>query len=435
MFRSLSLALAALALAPTSAIAKLSPAENHMIRTVDAEQERTLAMLEKWVDQNSGSLNIEGVTKVGEMLRAELEPMGFQVQWIDMRSTGRAGHLVATHKGNGQGKRMLLIGHLDTVFEPDSPFQRWERKGNEGIGPGSDDDKGGMAVMVAALRAMHSAGTLKNADIEVILTGDEEDNGNPIAIARRDLIDAGQHADVALDFEGLAQENGKDVGSIARRSSGAWTVTVTAKPGHSSGIFSAGAGNGAIYELARIIDSFRRELPEDRLTFNVGLIGGGQSAKLDEGRIRLEATGKTNIIAATAVARGDLRGLSREQIDRAKARMQAIVAKPLAGATAKLEFDPDEYPPMAPTTGNRALLAKLNGVNVDMGLEPMGELDPAKRGAGDISFVAADVDGLIGLGPAAEGEHAPGERVDIASIWRQAKRAAILMSRLSHEKR
>jgi glutamate carboxypeptidase len=420
---------------PATAIAQLTPAETRMVQAVDSEQERTLAMLEKWVNQNSGSLNVEGVIKVGEMLRAELEPLGFSVQWIDMKETGRAGHIVATHKGNGRGKRLLLIGHLDTVFEPDSPFQRWERRGNQGIGPGSGDDKGGMAVMIAALRAMQKAGTLKNADIEVVLTGDEEDNGNPIEVARRDLVAAGKRADAALDFEGLAQEQGKDMGSIARRSSGAWTVTVTARSGHSSGIFSAGAGNGAIYELARIIDVFRRELPEDKLTFNVGLIGGGASAKLDEDRIRLEATGKTNIIPETAVARGDLRALSREQIERVKAKMQAIVGQPLAGATAKIEFDPDEYPPMAPTQGNRALLARLNEVNRDMGLATMGELDPLKRGAGDISFVAQDVDGLIGLGAASEGDHAPGERVDIASIWRQAKRAAILMSRLSKETR
>src|SRR5215204_4628364 len=143
MFRTLSLCLAALALAPSPASARLSPAESRMIRTVDAEQERTLAMLEKWVNQNSGSLNAEGVKRVGDMLRNELEPIGFQVQWIDMSETGRAGHLVARHRGNGKGKRLLLIGHLDTVFEPDSPFQRWERRGNEGIGPGSGDDKGG----------------------------------------------------------------------------------------------------------------------------------------------------------------------------------------------------------------------------------------------------------------------------------------------------
>jgi len=439
MFRNFSLALAALALAPAPALAKLTPTEARMVQTVDAEQERTLAMLEKWVNQNSGSLNIEGVTKVGEMLRAELEPLGFNVQWIDMKAAGRAGHIVATHKGNDQGKRLLLIGHLDTVFEPDSPFQRWERKGNDGIGPGAGDDKGGMAVMIAALRAMDRAGTLRQADIEIVLTGDEEDSGNPIELARRDLVAAGKRADWALDFEGLAQETGPngmvDMGSIARRSSGSWTVTVTSKSGHSSGIFSAAAGNGAIYELARIIDTFRRELPEDKLTFNVGLVGGGATAKLDQDRIRLEATGKTNIIAATAVARGDLRGLTQEQVDRAQARMKAIVAKPLAGATATIEFDKDGYPPMAPTPGNKALLDRLNVVNRDMGLPEMGALDPLKRGAGDISFVAKDVDGLVGLGPASRGDHAPGETVDIASIWRQAKRAAILMSRLAAEGR
>jgi len=435
MFRLAPFALAALALTPVPADAQLSGPETKMVSTIDAEQERTLTMLEKWVNQNSGSLNVAGVTKTGEMLRAELEPLGFKVQWVDMRATGRAGHIVATHKGNGKGKRLLLIGHLDTVFEPDSPFQRWERRGNQGVGPGSGDDKGGMAVMIAALRAMKAAGTLKNADIEVVLTGDEEDNGNPVELARRDLVAAGKRADAALDFEGLAQEGGNDMGSIARRSSGAWTVTVTARSGHSSGIFSPGSGNGAIYELARIVDTFRRELPEDKLTFNVGLIGGGATAKMDRGRIRLEATGKTNIIPETAIARGDLRALSREQIERTKEKMTAIVARPLPGATAKIEFDPDEYPPMAPTEGNRALLARLNAVNRDMGLEAMGELDPAKRGAGDISFVAADVDGLIGLGPASDGDHAPGEWVDIASIWRQAKRAAILMTRLSHEKR
>ncbi len=435
MFRSLSLAVAAFALTPTPALARLSPAETRMMQVVDAEQQRTLAMLEKWVNQNSGSLNLGGVTRVGEMLRAELEPLGFQVQWIDMRAAGRAGHIVATHKGNGRGKRLLLIGHLDTVFEPDSPFQRWERRGNDGIGPGAEDDKGGMAVMIAALRSMQAAGTLKDADIEVVLTGDEEDSGSPIEIARRDLIAAGKRADVALDFEGLSQEDGKDMGSIARRSSGSWTVTVTAMPGHSSGIFSAEAGTGAVYELARIIDTFRRELPEDKLTFNVGLIGGGQSAELDAGQIRLSATGKTNIIPAIAVARGDLRALTRDQIDRTQARMRAIVAKPLPGATARIEFGTDGYPPMAPTPGNAALLARLNRVNADLGLPPMEPIDPLKRGAADISFVATDVDGINGLGPAGKGSHAPGESVDIASIWRQAKRAAILMSRLSREKR
>jgi glutamate carboxypeptidase len=90
---------------------------------------------------------------------------------------------------------------------------------------------------------------------------------------------------------------------------------------------------------------------------------------------------------------------------------------------------------MPPTEGNRALLARLNRVNADMGLPQMGELDPVKRGAGDISFVAADVDGLVGLGPASDGAHTASETVDIPSIFKQAKRAAILISRLAQEHR
>jgi glutamate carboxypeptidase len=423
-----------LALAPP-AQAKLSKAESGMAKTVAAEQGRSLALLERLVNQNSGSQNLEGVEKVGAMMRAELEPLGFKVEWKPMRDTGRAGHLIATHSGKPDAKRLLLIAHLDTVFEPDSPFQKFTRKGDKGEGPGAGDDKGGMVVIVAALRAMQAAGTLKGANIEIHMTGDEEDSGSPIEKARADLIAAGKRSDVALDFEGLVRDNGADMGSVARRSSDSWTVTATGKSAHSSGIFSAAAGDGAIYELTRIIHRFRTELPEPNLTFNVGLIAGGQQAEFDAGGIRATVTGKTNIIAPIAVARGDLRALSPEQIARAKAKMTAIVAKHAPGTDAKIAFDPGGYPSMTPTDGNRALLTKLNGVNRDLGLAEMAPLDPLKRGAGDISFVAADVDGIAGLGPYSTGDHAPGEAVDIPSIWRQATRAAILMSRLSIEKR
>ncbi|MEA3002293.1 MAG: glutamate carboxypeptidase [Sphingomonadales bacterium] len=432
----LFLSLLAALLTATPAAAALSPAERKMTETVDHEQGRTIALLERMVNQNSGSMNLAGVEAVGRMVRAELEPLGFQVSWVPMRETGRAGHIVAVHKGGGGGKRMLLIGHLDTVFEPDSPFQLFVRKpGDKAEGPGASDDKGGVAIMVAALRAMQAAGTLAPADVTIVLTGDEEDVGRPVAVARRDLIAAGKATDVALDFEGLAQENGRDMGSIARRSAGSWEIKATGRTGHSSGIFSAAAGNGAIYELARILEAFRTELPEPNLTFNVGLVVGGATAELDAARIRGQATGKTNIIPAAAFARGDIRTLSREQNQRVMAKMRAIVARHLPGTGAEIDFAEDAYPPMAPTAGNQALLDRLNRVNRDLGLAEMGALDPLKRGAGDISFVAEYEDGLVGLGTASTGDHAPGETVDLASIPRQAKRAAILMSRLAREKR
>ena len=414
---------------PGAALAQPTPAEQTMVRTVAAEHERHIALLETLVNQNSGTLNLPGVRIVGDRVRAELEPLGFTVRWVDMTETGRAGHLIATHEG--PGRNVLLIGHLDTVFEADNPFQRFERTGMRATGPGVGDDKGGVVVIIAALRAMQAAGTLKDANVTVFLTGDEERIGAPLAIARRDLIEAGRTAAFALEFENLAVEDESDFGTIARRSSSNWTLTTTGRTGHSSGVFNDALGYGAIYELARILDGFRRDLPEPNLTYNVGVVAGGTPAAIDAEGFNVTASGKTNIVASTAIARGDLRTLTREQDERVRARMQAIVAENLPRTDAELVFGEGGYPPMAPSEGNRALLARLNAVNRDLGLPEMAEYDPARRGAADSGFVAGDVDTLGGLGMAGGNAHADGEWVDLDSLVRQAQRAAVLISRLS----
>ena len=418
----------------SAAHAKLSAPETKMVALVDAEYERSITLLEKLVNQNSGTMNFPGVKTVGDMMRAELEPLGFKVQWIDMAKAGRSGHLVATKAGKKGTKRLLLIAHLDTVFEADSPFQTFVRNGDKAVGPGAGDDKGGMVVIVSALRAMQAAGTLKDASIEIHMTGDEEDAGDPIDVTRAPLIAAGKTADVALDFEGLSIENGKDMGVISRRSSNSWKLEVSGVTGHSSLIFDTTYGDGAAFELARILHRFRTELPEQNLTFNVGLVAAGQEVNFDNDGVRVSAKGKTNIIPGLALARGDFRTLSEEQSARVRAKMLDIVAASAPKTKATISFDPGSYPAMAPTEGNKALLDNLNAVNRDLGLAEQPALDPLKRGAGDISFVANDVDGLVGLGVYSKGDHAPGETVDLTSIKRQAKRAAILMTRLSSGK-
>jgi glutamate carboxypeptidase len=289
-------------------------------------------------------------------------------------------------------------------------------------------------VIVAALRAMQAAGTLRTADVTVVLTGDEERTGAPLEKARADLIAAGKWADVALEYENVATEGGRDWGTTARRSSTNWAITATGVTGHSSAVFGPVLGYGAAYELARILDAFRRELPEPNVTYNVGVMAAGTPAVLDDSGVRTSASGKTNIVAAQAVARGDLRTLSPEQDARVQARMTAIVAQHLPRTDATITFS-DGYPPMAPTAGNRALLAQLNAVNRDLSLPEMPEYDPAKRGAGDSSFVAADADTLGGMGASGGGAHAEGEWIDLASLPRQATRSAILISRLAAQKR
>ncbi len=437
-YKSVLIALGALALA-SPAVAQLTPAEQTIATTVDAEYERSVSLLERLVNQNSGTRNSAGNQAVMDMLQPEFEALGFAVERIDQSAVDRAGHFVARHSGMPGTTRMLLIGHTDTVFEPDSQFQAFTRartpEDDSATGPGVVDNKGGVTVMLTALRAMQAAGMLEGANITVMLSGDEEDVGEPAATARADLIAAGQEADVALGFESMVVSDGRDMGTVARRSSNAWTLTTTGRSGHSSRIFSETSGDGAIYEMARILSRFRSELPEPNLTFNVGMIVGGSSAELDDQLVRGQATGKTNIIPGIAIARGDFRTLSDEQTERVRERMMAIVAENAPGTDAEISFDEGSYPPMAPTDGNRALLARLNAINSDLGLEEMAALDPALRGAADISFVGSYVDALAGMGAVGTGLHADGETIDLASIRRQATRAAILMSRLARDER
>lgn len=428
---------AALAILAAPAMA-LDKAERVMIATVDKEVARGEALLERLVNVNSGTMNLVGVEEVGKMMRAELEDLGFKVRWVPMAAAKRAGHIIAKHSGptGGKGKKMLLIGHIDTVFEPSSPFQTYKKlEGDIAEGPGVNDMKGGLVVMVQGLRAMKAAGVLKNADITIVLTGDEERTGQPAEIARADLVAAAEAADIALEFEALARVDGVDHGSISRRGGTGWTLKTTAKSGHSSQIFSKTLGDGAIYEMARILAAFRAELPEPYLTFNVGVMVAGATAEFNADDTGGSSTGKTNIIPEMGLARGDMRTLTIEQANRVKAKMLAIVEKHLPGTSAEITFG-ESGPGMPPTEGSRALLAKLNVINKEIGLAAMPELDPMLRGGGDISGVAHLIDGgLIGMGAAGEGSHAPGETIDLKSLPLQAKRAALMMYRLSKERR
>ena len=426
--------LLALGMAGMPARSELSRQEQRIVAAAEAETARAIDLLEKLVNINSGTMNAAGVEQVGRTMLGELEALGFNTRWIPMTQVQRAGHVVAEHKGSGRGKRMLLIGHLDTVFELDSPFQNYVRRGDIAEGPGVNDMKDGLAIMVAALRALKAEDALRDADITIVLSGDEESAGKPISVSRADMLAAAEKADVALEFESLAQEDGRDIGTIARRSSSTWNLRTSAKSGHSSGVFSEDAGFGGVYELVRILDAFRLNLREPNATYNVGLILGGASAEPNADATGGTATGKSNVIAATAFARGDLRTLSNEQTERMTQRMREIVAAHLPGALAEISFE-ESYPAMPPTAGNRALLGVLNDINADLGLEPMGELDPLNRGAGDIAFVADKVDGLVGFGAAGQGSHAPGETVDLSSFDRQIKRAALMMARLSQTPR
>jgi glutamate carboxypeptidase len=403
---------------------KLTGIEQKIRDYVRAHENEEVAFLERAVNISSGTLNIAGVRRVGTLFAPEFASIGFDTTWVTLPpEVGRAGHFFAERKGT-HGKRLILLGHLDTVFEGDS--EKFVRLDTLAAGAGSSDMKGGDVVTLYALKALESVGALKGTRIVVALMGDEEDAGPLDKVSRQPLIDVARRSDVALGFE---EDAGK--GTVARRGFSGWQLTVTARQAHSSGIFQPGSSDGAIYEAARILNAFRERLSDEQyLTFNPAIIVGGTDVTYDSARIAGTAAGKDNIIAPKAYARGDLRFISDDQLQKARETMRAIVADHLPGTTASITFE-DGNPAMPPTSGNLALLAVEDSVSRALGQGPVEALDPGRRGGGDISYISRYLDALDGLGVKGMRSHTPDERVDLRSIAPATERAALLIYRLT----
>ncbi len=427
----IALALSIFAMAGVRA-AELSADEQRMADWIDAHAEDAIALLEETVNISSGSMNHDGVREVGRVMQRELDTLGLETEWIDMPAeVKRAGHLFG-RKG-GEGRKLLLIGHLDTVFEADDAFQGFVRDGDQATGPGIDDMKSGNVVIVYALKALQEIGALDNTAVTVAYTGDEEKPGAPLSISRKDLIEAGQWADIALGFEGAVTKKGSDWATVARRGSSGWLLEVEGKQSHSSAIFSDDVGAGAIFEAARILNAFYDEVRgEEYLTFNAGTIQGGTDVDYDEQQNRGRTFGKTNVVPRKVVVHGGIRTISADQLERARSKMREIVANSRPHASASIRFK-EGYPPMAPTQGNARLQTSLSEINEALGRGPMPALSPLERGAADISFVAPYTDGLAGLGALGKGGHTPNESLDLTSMSLAIKRAAILIYRLGAE--
>jgi len=407
---------------------QLSPEEKKLIAEVEKNYASTLALLEEVVNINSGSLNKEGVKAVGDVFAREFQKIGFETEWVELPSeVNRAGHFVATRKGT-KGKKIFIIGHLDTVFEKDMPFTPYTiLNDSTATGQGLNDMKGGDVMAFASLKALHDLGYLEDRTITVYYNGDEESSGNE-EISRRDFIARAKNHDMALAYE-TAQ--GFSTVTVARRGSSGWRLKTSGKQSHSSGVFRESVGYGAIYEAARILTEFQEELAgEQYLTFNPGQIIGGSDISYDEINGKGAALGKTNIVAREALVTGDLRFLGEAQKEKARAKMQEIVDRNLNQTDAEIIFK-DGIPSMPPTEGNLRLAKTLNELSIDMGYGEVTPGDPGSRGAGDISYVADFMDGIDGLGASGSGAHAPGETIKLNEYPNLIKRSTLLIYRLT----
>lgn len=409
--------------------ATLSPSEQKIRDHIINHKQAQIVLLEKLVNINSGTTNPNGVHKVGEIMRREFKQLGFTTRWVEEPATmHRAGTLIAEHHGK-RGKRLLLIGHLDTVFAKDSPFRHIELQNHIAKGPGTLDDKGGMVVMLFALQALHENHALDDTTITVVLTGDEEDSGKPTYISRKPLLDAANKMEIALDFEPTLSLS---TATIARRGITDWTVTTHGNESHSATIFQKNVGAGAIFELARILNTMRTALVGIKdVTFNPGIVLAGTQITYDPAASQGTAFGKQNVVAKIALARGDLRYLTVNQKKSLEAKMTAIVGQHLEGKKSTISFQ-DGIPAMQPTAQNLELLKQYSRASIDLGHGEIKPLEPGSRGAGDISYVASIVPAdLAGLGPVGLGAHSIIEALELDSLPVQTERAAVFIYRLT----
>lgn len=396
----------------------LTPIERRIVASVDARAEESIRFLAHSVDINSGTGNAAGVRKLGSAFRSKLDALGFHTRWVDLpASMGRAGHLFAERPGS-RGKRVLLIGHLDTVYERDDPFQRFTRHDPFALGPGVIDAKGGDVVLLYALLALQDAGVLDGAGITVALSGDEETPAVPYVESRAALVAAARASDVALAFEPAAEDMGHATPVRLGFSNWALRVATPAVPGDTAAISQA-----SIDAAARLIRRFQRDLQEAYLSiFALGLSPAGAPANGDGG------PGASRSTSQGAVLAGGVRFASWAQLARVEARMSELAR---ASHEGELTFGADPYPGMPPRAESFALLDTLSAISVAVGAGPVGAGDPQRRGGGDISFVGDIIPGLDGLGPAGTGAHSPEETVDLRSLTLATKRAALLIYRLT----
>jgi glutamate carboxypeptidase len=405
--------------------------EAKIVAQIDEGMPQSLRELEQVVNINSGTLNLVGVKAVGQIFLKQFNELGFETEWVDGSEFERAGHVVA--KYGTKGPKILMIGHLDTVFTKDDPFQSITPLNNNMVaGPGITDMKGGDVIIVSVLRALKKLDLLDNMSVTVVMTGDEESSGKPLSASKKALIDAAKWADIALGFED--GDSNIKTAVIARRGSVNWTLDVKGRPAHSSQIFSDDIGYGAIFETARILNEFREQLAGvGNLTFNPGVLLAGTTVDYDALNTTGEAFGKRNVVAQTATVTGGIRAQTPEELENAKKVMHQIAKKNLLHTSANLVIG-DGYPPMAPRQSNYDLLAIYSDISESLGYGKVTAVNPRNAGAADISFTAGYVDmAMDGLGLMGSGGHTKDEVADMTSFAKNMHKAAILMYRLSKQ--
>jgi glutamate carboxypeptidase len=410
-------------------IKPLDGKEQEMMSFLGGQKEEMVALLKEIVEINSGSRNAAGIDRVGKILSARLIRMGFREEFIPAKAETLevAGEKKIRTSGPhrilrkaGKGKKVLLMGHLDTVFEPESGFLKLTRfaetPGDSAVGPGTADMKGGLVVIVFALEALDKAGLLKDGDVTVFFNGDEE-TGSKTSKGR--IFAEAKRADFCLNFE-----EGRDVPYggivIARKGTAGATITCLGRAAH--------AGNQHYLGVNALVELSHKLLELSKLSdYKRGITAS-------PGAIDLGPFAKSNRVPDYARAEVDFRYLDPADTSYLRAKVGEICKKvyvknPWTGEMARTELDFEfNFPPMRPDTaryrwaGEVLALGRL--LEVPIGVK-------GSAGGSDASIAAlAGCLTIDALGPVGGASHTTEEWVHLNTLPDRAKLTALFLNRI-----
>lgn len=403
----------------------LSKAELAMVAWVDERQELILNELSKHVDMNTGTGNIDGLDQYRNLLETELSSLGLATQThsstpLDVLTCegGQvkiAHHLSATLNG-GDGQKVLINGHMDTVFSAGDEFQSLKIEEDGTLkGPGVADMKGGIVIMLNALRAIKEQGLLTDVNLTVLFNSDEEIG----SLGSRDLIEAmAKRHDIGLVFEGSYN----NVVTRARKGLGQARIRVTGRESHAGGAHEDGVS--ANLELAhKIVNIEALTDYSEKLTVNTGVMMGGE---------------KRNTVPGCADAYVDMRFPTLAGGDKLKAGIEKI---------ANTRYTSNAKYPNLPKTESWAvlhrpvkpehpvvdeLIAEAMGISALVGAPIVGT---RYSGGGTDGSIAQSVGlpTMDSLGMDGKGAHSSREMSSVKSLIERTKLAAIMLARQLHK--
>ncbi|WP_419814050.1 glutamate carboxypeptidase [Glacieibacterium sp.] len=389
--QSLSLAGAVALLAAVATPAAAKP-DAKLLAAATAARPEQLKLLETIVNIDSGTGDVAGGTKVGAILIEQLKALGATVRTVPAEIPGLPDNIVATVTGTGK-TRILMIGHLDTVFEPGTAA-RWPYRveGDRAHGPGVGDEKGGVVQGITALKLLKQLAFRDFAKITILIESSEE-RGSP---GTRKLI-ASLLADHDVELN-LEPGDAPDKVTVWRKGSTVLTIDVTGKAAH-AGVAPQDGRNAAVELLHQLGDLDAFPHTGDGLTVNLTMMQAGK---------------RNNIIPDHASATFSVRNRVPAQIEEVVARLEKnaqTVAVPGTTATIKREA---AYPPLATNAATDALASRATAIYADLGRK----LGTGGNGGASQSALAAaaGLPALDGLGPAGGNFHSDGEYIDLTTV-------------------